>query len=1052
MMGKEFLVVVLFCHLLINGVYAAAASSDLFVDSNKAELEEFLRNCVRGEFRSPAEPLDDVSFTLKGKDDFRSVDLTFKIEAGSPFGPSCTLIWDDWFQMMGNMRSHISMTGTETERGMYMDGIYGNNVQRLEEPTEIKIDIYQKPTWHWELVTLYPSNLVSARFIRKFIVQGMKMHSEIVGQPVFLRLQDMSSIRELYWLEKSEGKTYFQAVWNLEYECILSRMDHEQKAAFEAHARDKMHSSIAAGALRDTSFDSIKRPQTMTDPLFHFADIFQEELSRWLQTKSEFEKKTLTIREALDDFIPMWKTEKYTENQHQILAQNTFMYFFRHDQEFQALATLVVQGFDDTCHVMRGVPKLDGLLEQQRIEYIYHGPLAPRTPSDTPGMTPQISAATSVEASSPRSRPDTETFGDAAGESDEQKSKIWVGGLPKDTPESDVSPLFEKFGKIVHINIRASKTDTFAFIEFENEESARRAITEMKKGSFKGNPIKVNWAKADYALPIQEMSSMDLQGPSSLEEQDDPFKIWVSRLPKMIRERELKDAFEKYGKVTSITVRTSRRGDDTFAFITFDDEAAALDAVREMDESNFKGGKIKVKFGDASKSKMPEPGSSAEDLSELQALQGVKPTPDEDPKTLFVRGLPTTVKETDLAELFGSFGKIDDIRLNFKGLLRGESIFAFISYDDDTAAMNAIAALDKTSIIDKMIRVNFAKLEVEKGKTAASPLTSPLSTPAWQQQLVEGARAISPEELPPPAVSSKAESRPVKGSLPLLSGSPSSPSASTIWVGGLSKLPITREKDLREAFKKFGAIANVNLRAHGKFCFAFITFEDEEAASKAMQEMDKTLFKGRKIAVRPAQPEKDPGEGSGSTEGASLFSFGNPWSPDAGDEGSDDGGPQSDGDDKLKVWVGGLSNSYVGENELRRLFGKYGTVVAVYIRSSKHDRFAFVKFDKESSAAAAIRELDQTYFKDAKITLKYAKLRQTSVAESSISTEVELQSQIQQENEENASSSIADIPASEVSYGTLTIILSLVFLIQSVLYLLYLFFPKEPIGDYYEEL
>eukprot|EP00493_Phyllostaurus_siculus_P014561 UN14786 len=94
--------------------------------------------------------------------------------------------------MIGNLESTISMTGTDTERGINMDGIYGSNIQRLEEPTEIRIDIYKEPSWHWELVSLYPSNLVSAKFIRMFIVQGMKIHSELVQQHVFLRMQDIS--------------------------------------------------------------------------------------------------------------------------------------------------------------------------------------------------------------------------------------------------------------------------------------------------------------------------------------------------------------------------------------------------------------------------------------------------------------------------------------------------------------------------------------------------------------------------------------------------------------------------------------------------------------------------------------------------------------------------------------------------------------------------------------------------------------------------------------------------------------------------------------------
>merc|ERR550534_1727814 len=145
----------------------------------------------------------------------------------------------------------------------------------------------------------------------------------------------------------------------------------------------------ASPAFMNKDFEPIRRAQSMTDTLFHFADIFKDELKKWLATKLDSEKETMTIHQAVQEFIPFWRdNDEYTQNQHQILAQNTFMYFFRHDEEFITLAKQVVQGYDDTCHAMRGVPKLDGIPERQRIEYVYHGPIAQRTPSDTPGVTP----------------------------------------------------------------------------------------------------------------------------------------------------------------------------------------------------------------------------------------------------------------------------------------------------------------------------------------------------------------------------------------------------------------------------------------------------------------------------------------------------------------------------------------------------------------------------------------------------------------------------------------------------------------------------------------
>ena len=52
----------------------------------------------------------------------------------------------------------------------------------------------------------------------------------------------------------------------------------------------------------------------------------------------------------------------------------------------------------------------------------------------------------------------------------------------------------------------------------------------------------------------------------------------VENLPSDVRERELEDLFDKYGKIRDIDVR---RGG--IAFVDFDDDRDAEDAVRRMD-------------------------------------------------------------------------------------------------------------------------------------------------------------------------------------------------------------------------------------------------------------------------------------------------------------------------------------------------------------------------------------------------------------------------------------------------------------------------------------
>ena len=78
--------------------------------------------------------------------------------------------------------------------------------------------------------------------------------------------------------------------------------------------------------------------------------------------------------------------------------------------------------------------------------------------------------------------------------------------------------------------------------------------------------------------------------------------------------------------------------------------------------------------------------------------------------------------------------------------------------------------------------------------------------------------------------------------------------AKKLFVGGLSW--DTSEDSLRAAFERFGEIAEATVvldrdtgRSRG---FGFVNFENDDAAQKAMEEMDGTELDGRNIRVNEA--------------------------------------------------------------------------------------------------------------------------------------------------------------------------------------------------------
>ena len=78
-------------------------------------------------------------------------------------------------------------------------------------------------------------------------------------------------------------------------------------------------------------------------------------------------------------------------------------------------------------------------------------------------------------------------------------TKLYVGNLPYQTTESDLQALFEGSGQVASINVvrdRATgQARGFAFVEMSDEESAKRAISELDRHEYGGRNLTVNEAK-----------------------------------------------------------------------------------------------------------------------------------------------------------------------------------------------------------------------------------------------------------------------------------------------------------------------------------------------------------------------------------------------------------------------------------------------------------------------------------------------------------------------------------------------------------------------------
>ena len=78
-------------------------------------------------------------------------------------------------------------------------------------------------------------------------------------------------------------------------------------------------------------------------------------------------------------------------------------------------------------------------------------------------------------------------------------TKLYVGNLPYETTESDLQTLFAAAGQVSTVNIvrdRATgQARGFAFVEMNDEDGARKAISELDQHQLGGRSLTVNEAK-----------------------------------------------------------------------------------------------------------------------------------------------------------------------------------------------------------------------------------------------------------------------------------------------------------------------------------------------------------------------------------------------------------------------------------------------------------------------------------------------------------------------------------------------------------------------------
>jgi len=193
-------------------------------------------------------------------------------------------------------------------------------------------------------------------------------------------------------------------------------------------------------------------------------------------------------------------------------------------------------------------------------------------------------------------------------DSDQHPKRIWIGGLSSRITEDDIRDEFQTFGPIIEVKVRQTSRDTFAFVEYEKEKDAQKAVAEMDQKIILRNRVKVNWAQqksggsnkmsgngGDRGSGGHGSSNGSKAGPPPDARR---LVIWVGRLSETTNEDKIREVFDEFGRIKSCQLRANSK--DVFCFIEFDEIGACKKAIETMNDEILDGAKLRVDWSQQS--------------------------------------------------------------------------------------------------------------------------------------------------------------------------------------------------------------------------------------------------------------------------------------------------------------------------------------------------------------------------------------------------------------------------------------------------------------------
>ena len=187
--------------------------------------------------------------------------------------------------------------------------------------------------------------------------------------------------------------------------------------------------------------------------------------------------------------------------------------------------------------------------------------------------------------------------------------KINISNLPDNYTDDDITKLCEEFGKIHIVNVNKGQNGKYAIVKFNSEQEAKNAKEKLNNKEIGNKKIYTKDVKDHYYHynynynnkhnNYQQNYYYNINPVQMIrpEENNENNQLYIRNIPYIVTEEELRETFEKFGKITSIKLEKETNSNDKnqkvqnkgYGYISFEKVEEAKKALESLNGVHIKG-------------------------------------------------------------------------------------------------------------------------------------------------------------------------------------------------------------------------------------------------------------------------------------------------------------------------------------------------------------------------------------------------------------------------------------------------------------------------------